>query len=353
MFFTPLLLAVLPSTTNYQLNSYGFGSGGTAGSSTGSYSLEGVSGELNGQTAGTTNYNLKPGYTESQQANVPKVTLTNPGNNYDKLQFVIDQQSNPSDAKYALQVKVGDPACDYSSGTIRFVKADNTLGATLTTADYQTYSAWGGGSGANAIGLVANTTYCMRAKATQGQFTESAYGPSSSAATVGQSISFCMYTNANCAAGGSTVSFSGLVAGSIASAPNNGGSFAIGTDFATNANFGGNVYVYDLNGGLTSSSAGYTLASATADLSSASQGYGAQVVSTTQTSGGPLTIQSPYNLSGNNVGILSPTVATILGSSGPIVGGTGKTQLMVKPSNITPEATDYADAITVIAAASF
>jgi hypothetical protein len=353
LLFLPLFLATLPSTTNYQLNSYGFGSGGTAGSSTPNYSLEGISGEIGGQTGTTATYNLKPGFIETQQANVPKVTLTNPANYYDKLKFAIDEQANPTDAKYALQVKVNDVSCDFTTGTIRYVKNDDTLGATLATTDYQTYTTWGGASGANIIGLASNTTYCIRAKATQGQFTESGYGPSTSAATVGQSLSFCIYTNANCGAGGNSVAFSGLVAGSIASAPNNSGVFAIGADFATNADFGGNVYIYDLNGGLHSTAASYTLASATANLSSVNEGFGAQIVSVTQTTGGPLSKVSPYDGTLNNVGILSGSIATLFSSSNPLTGGVGKTQLMVKPANTTPEADDYTDTITLIAAASF
>lgn len=336
--------AALPSTTNYQLNSYGFGSGGTSNSSTSNYSLEGISGEVSSQPASTTTYTTEPGYTQTQQANVPTVTLSNPSNYYDKLKFVIDQQGNPSDALYALQIST---TSNFSSD-INYVKSDDTIGPTLTTADYQTYSAWGGGSGTNIIGLAANTTYYLRAKATQGQFTESAYGPASSAATAGQSISFCLYTSGSCAGGGNSVAFGGLLASSITSAPNN-----INTDFATNANFGGNVYVYSLNGGLKSSSVNYTIPSSTADLSSASQGYGAQITSASQTAGGPLNKVTPYNNSGNNVGALSTTYETIFTSSVPITGGSGSVQLKVKPSATTPIATDYADTITFVAAASF
>ena len=89
------IFGVLPSTTNYQLNSYGFGSGGTSNSTTGNYSLEGITGEAGSGTDSTANYSLKPGYVETQQADVPKITLTNPSNYYDKLHFVIDQQNNP------------------------------------------------------------------------------------------------------------------------------------------------------------------------------------------------------------------------------------------------------------------
>jgi hypothetical protein len=334
----------LPNTSNYKLNSYGFGSGGTANSSTSTYSLEGITGEVSGQTATTANYSTKPGFVETQQANVPTVTLTNPSNYYDKLKFVINQQSNPTDAKYALQVST---VSNFSSN-IKYVKSDLTLGATLTTADYQIYTTWGGASGANIIGLTSNTTYYIRAKATQGQFTESGYGPSSNAATVGQQISFCTYSTSGSCGGSNAVTFGALTANNITNSTTN-----IGVDFATNANSGGSVYIYSAYGGLRSASAASTLSSTTADLSVVSSGYGAQIVTVNQSSGGPLSKMSPYNSTGNNVGVLGTNVNTILNTSAPITGGNSAIQLQAKPSNTTPAATDYADVLTLIAAAAF
>ncbi|MBA3757843.1 hypothetical protein H0X09_03190 [Candidatus Saccharibacteria bacterium] len=550
--------AQLPATSNYQLNSYGFGSGGTAGSSTATYSLEGISGEQSGTTASTATYSAKPGFIETQQANVPTITLTNPSNFYDKLKFVIGQQNNPSDAKYALQIST---TSNFSSN-INYVKTDLTIGPTLTVADYQTYATWGGASGANIIGLSASTTYYIRSKATQGQFTESGYGPSSSAATVGQSISFCLYTGASCGVpssspvfaaagvesaadggnptpgypsgiasgnllllqvqtkdnaipttpsgwtsiasaaiwGGRSTIFaksaagtengtltvtSNVVAGNLAyariyrftdwkndstmannfegfstsqdsatpmtdagvtttaakrlavqfihsgaavslgnftgetggdwteaiaevsttvaddgtlqlqtadmasSGTINGGSqttsapwgihgFAIlpstalkiafgnlppatvtsspnnlGVDFATNANLGGEVYIYSNNGGLLSSAVSYTLSSATADLTAANEGFGAQIGSVSQSSGGPLTKQSPFDGTSNNVGVLSTTISSLLTSGAPLTGGTASVSLKAKPAISTPAANDYAEILTVIAAAKF
>jgi hypothetical protein len=343
----PLLFAALPSTTNYQLNSYGFGSGGTANSGTANYSLEGISGEISSQTSSTSTYSALPGFNQTQQANVPTVTFTNPSNYYDKLLFVINQQGNPSDALYALKIGTTTTTCA-SQTNIKFVKSDHTIGSTLTLADYQDYATWGGAGGTTIIGLAANTTYCLQAKATQGKFTESAYGPASSAATVGQSISFCLYTNANCGAGGNSVSFGGLLPATVTNAPNN-----IGLNFATNADLGGNVYIYGLNGGLRSSAASYTLSSATADLSSVTEGFGAQIASVSQSTGGPLSKVSPYNGTANNVGAIGTSISTLFSSSSPLTGGTGAVQLQVRPSNATPEATDYSETITLIAAASF
>jgi hypothetical protein len=337
----------MPATTNYQLNSYGFGSGGTAGSSTSTYALEGISGEVSGQTSSTSTYSAKPGFIETQQANVPKVTLSNPASYYDKLKFVIDQQSNPSDALYALQIST---TSDFSSN-VNYVKSDLTIGAILTLADYQTYAAWGGASGANIIGLSANTTYYLRAKATQGKFTESGYGPSSSAATVAQQLSFCLYTAANCVGGGSTVSFTGVVPDTITDGSNN-----IKVDFATNANSGGKVYIYSLNAGLKSPAASdylVGLSSPQVDLSSASEGFGAQIASVSQSTGGPLSKVSPYDGSAQLVGRLNTTVSELLNSANPLTGGTGSTTLKLLASKATPSANDYADTLTLIAAASF
>lgn len=329
-----------PHTSNYSLQSYGFGSGGTGNSGTSNYSLEGITGELSGQTATTTNYSLKPGFIETQQANVPNVTLSNPSNYYDKLKFVIDQQNNPSDALYALQVCIGS---NFPCGTPYYVKSDNTISTTLALTDYQTYTAWGGASGTNIIGLSGSTTYYIRAKATQGKYTESAYGPSSSAATVGQQITFCLYTNANCGAGGHGENFN-LLTGSIATSPTN-----IGVDFSTNADSGGSVYIYSLSGALTSTHApSNPITSATADLSSASRGYGAQVISAPS-----LTISPPFNGSANLVGALSTTVQTILSASAPVSSTGSQIQLQVKADNLTPAATDYSDTLVVVAAASF
>jgi hypothetical protein len=347
------IFASLPTTTNYSLQSYGFGSGGGS-TSTANYSLEGITGELSGQTTSTSNYSTLPGFIQTEQANVPKVTLTNPSSYYDKLKFVIDQQGNPSDALYALQVCVGadfsptssSPTCP--GGTIQYVKNDHTLGSTLTLADYHIYTAWGGAGGTTIIGLTGSTTYYIHAKATQGQFTESGYGPSSNAATVAQQISFCLYTSGSCGGGGNTIAFGNINVNSVNTPPTD----TLGTDFATNADNGGSVYIYSLNGGLKSASSGYIITSATANLASVA-GFGAQILSVSQSSGGPLTKVSPYDGSSNNVGALSTTVSTLLNSTAPLTLGTASTQLQVRPDTLAVPKSDYLETLTVIAAASF
>lgn len=335
---TLAIFAALPATTTYQLNSYGFGSGGTAGTSTATYALEGNSGEVSGATGTTSNYNAKPGFIETQQAHVPKISAFDNGSGsyYNQLHFVIDQQGNPTDALYALQISTSSTF----ASNINYVKSDLTIGPTLNLSDYQTYTTWGGASGANIIGLLPNTTYYLRAKATQSKFTESGYGPSASAATVTPSLSFSVTPT--------TINFGSLLANTVVDAPQN-----ISITFATNASSGGTVYIKGLNTGLFSPGASATIPSATGDLSSLSHGFGARVTASSQTTGGPFSSVSPYNGSANNVGITDTTIRKILDSAAPLTGGSGTVLLKAKSAVNDPVKADYTETITMIAAASF
>lgn len=332
-----MLFAALPATTNYGLNSYGFGSGSTPNSTTSNYALEGSTGEVSGQTASTATYKVKPAFIETQQANVPKIATFDNGSGtyYNKLHFVLDQQSNPSDALYALSISTDNFVSD-----IRYIKNDLTVESALSVADYQTYTAWGGASGANIIGLLPNTTYYLRAKATQGKFTESGYGPIASVATVNPQLSFSLSTN--------TENLGSLLAGSVVSAPS-----TIDVTFATNATSGGDVYINGKNTGLLSTRASFTIPSATGDLSSLSHGFGAQVTTTGATSG-TFSSVSPYAfVNSTTVGLTDTTIRRIMTASGPIVGGTGSVRLKAKSAATDPASNDYSETLTMIASASF
>src|SRR5665213_3937904 len=93
-----IVFAALPATSTYQLNSYGFGSGGTADSTTSNYALEGGSGELGGQTAATATYSIKPSFVQTQQANVPKIATFDNGSGsyYNKLHLSLIHISEPT-----------------------------------------------------------------------------------------------------------------------------------------------------------------------------------------------------------------------------------------------------------------
>lgn len=335
--FTGLILfAALPATSTYQLNSFGFGSGGTANSTTATYALEGSTGEIAGQTATTATYNIKPGFVETQQAHVPKVSALDNGSGlfYNKLHFVIDQQGNPADALYALSIST-----DNFVSNIKYVKSDFTVGASLVLADYQTYTAWGGASGGNIVGLLPGTTYYLRIKATQGKFTESAYGPAANATTAVPQLSFSVTT--------APIAMGSLLAATVVDAPQ-----TINVTFATNAASGGDVYINGLNSGLLSASSVSTISSATGNLSALSRGFGARVTATGATSG-TFSSQSPYNGTLNNVGLTDTVIRRIMSATGPVVGGTGSVMLKAKSAATDPSASDYTETITMLASASF
>src|SRR5258708_6903321 len=103
MLCSSLLMASLPASTNYQLNSYGVGTGGTANSSSTNYRINGLSGEQAGSASGS-NYKVGAGENYLKQANIPILTLTNGNNWYDKLKLVLDPQNNPTDAKFVVAI---------------------------------------------------------------------------------------------------------------------------------------------------------------------------------------------------------------------------------------------------------
>lgn len=339
------IFAQMPSSTNLKLRDYTIGTGGGANSASGTYQAEGVTGEASGQQSVGGTYTTKSGLQQTQQANVPSTpTLVNSSNWYDKLHFVIDNGNNPTDAKFAIAISTDDFA------TTNYIQSDNTIGATLGSEDYQTYTLWGSASGEDVVGLTPSTTYKIKVKAMHGNFTESGYSPTATAATVSAQLSFDIDVSDIDEETGSPygVDFGSVPAGSVTNAPDK-----IWFDFATNANSGGNIYVYSLNGGLNSAFASYTISSATVDLSSASEGFGAVSQGATQSSGGPIAAVSPYNGSGNNVGILNSSVREIYSSSAALNGGRTNFLLKARSQTLTPQADDYTEVITAIAAGNF
>ncbi len=190
-----------PQSTTYEIKSYDFGSGGTSADNSTTYSLFGNTGQVDGLNLNSTNYTNLPGLVFTIGTNVPGApTLTTPGNNYDRIKISINTSNNPSDTIYAIQVST---ASDFSTN-VNYVKSDYTLGPTLTSSDYQTNSTWGS-SGFFVTGLSSNTTYYVRVKAKQGNFTESEYGPSANITTNVASLSFSLNS--------STLTFNNLNSG--------------------------------------------------------------------------------------------------------------------------------------------
>lgn len=340
-----LMLAAMPSSTNYQLHNFNYGSGGTTTSNSTNYLLDATTGQTGSQSSSSTNFQSNPGNVNAQQAYVPVApTFTNPANYYNKLHFVVIPGANPSDTKFSIAISNDDFV------TTQYIQNDNTVGVVRGIEDYQTYASWGSGTGQDVVGLSPSTTYKIKVNAFQGNFTETQYGPTATAATVPPSITFDIDVAATDTETSPpfTVAFGNLLPATVTTAVNR-----IWIDIDTNANSGAKIYVTSLNGGLSSSSKSFTLASASADLTAATTGFGAQGASATQSSGGPLSITSPYNVGSQNVGILDTSTREIFASALPITAGRGSWYLKAKAAGTTPASDDYQDTLTVIAAASF
>jgi hypothetical protein len=343
LFLTTFIFLVMPASTGYQLKGYSFGGGGGTGSSNG-YKVEGAAGQVAGDQTGTT-YKSKSGLMFVQQTNTPDAPFfQNTGNWYNKLHFVINTSGNPSDTTYLIAISSDNWV------TTQYVQTDNTIGNSYTTSTFQTYAAWGGRSGGDIIGLQPSTTYKIKVKARQGVYSEGPFGPEVSATTSGPTLTFDIDVASSDQETASpySVDVGSLTVGTVVTATDK-----IWIDIDTNAYNGGQVFIADQNNGLKSSTVNYTIASSTTDLSSATTGFGLIGNSVTQTSGGPLAFQSPYNGANNNVGIVDNSLRLILSSNSPIVGGRASIYVKAKASESAPAANDYSDLFTVVAAGNF
>lgn len=330
-----------PQSASYKLVDFGFGAGGTASSSSTTYSLFGTAGELSASSS-SLNYRLGSGLTYTMIASVPAApTFTNPSNYYNKLLIKINPVLDPSDYSYAIAISNDGFATD-----TEYVQSDNTISTNFSVLNFRSFSSWGGTSGTTLIGLTPNKTYTAKVKARQGFYTESPWGATAQAATINPTFSFSVSSsNSN----PQLVAIGTINPGTVVTSTD-----TVTTTMSTNGTSGGTVYLYDANAGLLSSNTGHTISSVTSDLASVAEGYGAQGTTVTQSSGGPMEKLSPYNGSSNNVGIINSIKQPIFDSTGqPVTSGQGTFNLQVKAGNTAPAATDYADTLTVIAASAY
>lgn len=343
--FSLFFILVLPASTNYKLRDFGFGTGGIGNASSTDYKMDAITGEISGTKASSANYKIGSGLIFTNQANVPNApTFDNPGNYYNRLRIILNPSDNPSDAKFAIAIS------DDNFVTTKYVQNDNTVGGTLGAEDYQTYASWGGVSGIFVIGLAPNTGYKVKVKATQGNFTETDYGPEAVAFTDNPTLTFDIDVSAIDIETDPPfyVNFGSLDANTVMDSPQK-----IWVDLATNGESGGKVYLIGQNSGLLSSTASYKIDSISGSLDIFSQGFGVQGSSATQASGGPFFVASLYDQIGNAVGITDQLAREIFSSSNPIIGGRGSFVLKVKSSVVTPSASDYSEKLTIIASGNF
>lgn len=329
-----IIFASLPSSANFQIQNYSFGAGGTANSTSSNFKTNGIAGEVEFGQQTSSNFKVNGGLTFLQTANVPSAPIVSneSGLDYNKLKITLVTGSNPSDYQYAIAISP-----DGFVSTTKYVQADATLG---TTPVWQTKTVWGA-SGFYAIGLAQNTTYSVKAASKQGNFTQSPFGPITAVTTAQSSFTFSLNRN--------SVSIGSLTPNNVITAGN-----TVTATMSTNGTGGGIVSIYGTNNGLLSSNVNYTISSTTTNLTSATEGYGIQATSVTQTTGGPMEMLSPYNGAGNNVGSVTTSKQAVFDSTGaPVTSGLGTFQIMAKASGVTKAASDYADTITVIASGTF
>lgn len=326
------LLAVISSSTGFKLNSYSLDGGSTNSSTSATYNLNASSGATQGSTTASSTYQTKSGVIQSQQANVPNApTLSNNGGAYsDKLNFIIDVSGNPTDATYSVAVSTT------SNFTVtNYVQADGTLN---TTPVYQTYTAWGSGTGTLALGLSANTAYWFKVNAIHGKFSASGYGPAATISTGGSTtLTYSLTPN--------TINLGSLTSGSVIT------SSTISFTYSTNASNGGTIYMAGSTTGLTSTAGSYTIGVSppSGNLTALGEGFGLQGL----TASAPLTIQSPYNGSSNTVGAVYTSFQPVFAATSAVTTGTATAVLLAKASVTTPSASDYTNTLTFVAAASF
>lgn len=324
------LFGAFSSSTHYQLQSYAVGSGGTNNSSSTHYQAQAGVGEVSGQSS-STHYSTSAGYVQTEQAPVPPApTVSNDGGTYyNELNVVINVGSNPSDATYAIAVSSNNFA------TVSYVQVDGTLN---TSQYFQTYANWGSTSGINVVGLAPSTTYEVEVSASNGLFTQSAYGPSASASTVAPSLVFSVSPTSQ--------SIGTLTPGSVVTGPTD-----ISYGLTTNANNGATIYVSGQNNGLFSSLQNDTIpaVSGSVNLASQTHGFGLQSVSASS----PLASVSPFNGSGNTVGGETTTPEPMYTTASPITSGTASADIQAKASTSDPPSADYTEVLTFVAAASF
>lgn len=279
------------------------------------------------------------------------VEICGDGGCYDRAHFELDNENNPVDTLYSIQITT-----DVNWATWNYIDASTYLieGAnTHDINDYITESSWELPN-FNVLGLEPGTTYYIRATALHGDFTESGPGPSSHATTAYPRITFDIDIADTGGQNTETSAPYSIDIGEIGVGMVTTATKLIWLDLGSNSLGGSTIHVKDKNNGLSSSSTGYTIVSANANLNVVSEGYGLVEYSSSETYMGPLTVEADFGHGGNTVGGVSTTTKQIYNtSSNPIFGGRAGVYVKAKAGGSAPAAYDYEDEITLTAVGTF
>lgn len=341
--FTFAFMLALPASSTYQLYEYSFSSGSTQ-SSGADKSLSGGVGEEGAPTASYGSYDMQSAFDNTLTIQPPLApTFENTKNYYNKLKLTINSTGFDSTIKYAIAIS------DDDFTTIKYVASDYTLSSSLSSSNWRTLADWGA-TGFFILGLKSATQYTVKVRAFDVQLGESGFGQSAIASTVSPLLTFDIDVSSDGSATNPpyAINFTSLPPTQVTEGPKK-----VWVNFTTNAELGADVYMKGQNGGLVGLSSQYKITSLSADLSTVSEGFGAQAYSTTQTWGGPLQVATAYNLVGNNVGLVDASMRRIFYSSAPINGAVGAFTLKAKSSPVTPAGNDYSEVFNIIVSGRF
>lgn len=346
------LLFSMPASGTYQLKAYDFNAGGGEGGST-NYQLYGMLGgfDLSEQILGTTR-GINPGLGNTMAASMPPApTFVNDGGFTNKLRIIIDPSDNQTGGTNPVLFAVAISDDDWA--TTKYVQSDFTVGSILGIEDYMTYAAWGGATGDYIVSLTPNTSYKTKVTALHGEFTESGFGESSAAAaTSAVDLTFDVDVSPTDTDTDPpfVVDLGTLQQNTVVTASNK-----VWFDLSTHAPNGATIYVRGVYAGLFSQAANATIVSAAANLASGgvTSGFGFRSASATQASGGPLTAQSHYDGSGDNVGAVTTNLTPMYLAASAIDAGRASFLVKAKISDTTPAAKDYTETAILIATPNF
>ncbi len=171
------LFAQVPSSSNFRLDTSDFNYSDGLMSSSSNYSSRAAAGAVEENKNTSSAFHFFSGFFPPSYPGIPGVpTLTNTGGMlYNSLDFIISTGGNRADTNYAIAISSDGFA------TTKFIQADDTVG---DVPAWQTYIAWGGGTGQRVYGLTPNTTYQIKVKARFGPDSETGYSLVAQAATI-------------------------------------------------------------------------------------------------------------------------------------------------------------------------
>jgi hypothetical protein len=382
---TPLYATDLEST-GYKIQDATLSSSGEITEST-NFSVLSTVGEFSADPRNySTNYSIKRGPLEIFTANIPLIscfetttdgssncttgptylntngmtTVCGPTGCYNSARFEIDEQLNPSDTLYGVQISTDNFTSNiqYIDGTTKKPKEEPTINDYLTKTDWETPVT-------NIKGLQSNTQYDLRITALHGDFTESSPSPTQTATTSSASLIFDIDIANESGTSTETsppynITFSNETR-LVQTGPARSSTNLIWLDAQTNGSGGFAIVQKGSNGGLYSPTTLYTINSTTTDLDGTIEGFGLQSFYTAQqyedgSGNGALasiTTLTDYTNSGNNVGQISTSFSKVYESDGPVKSGRVGLKLKARASAAATQGTDYTEEITFIMVPKF